>query len=382
MTEHEIIFKDILKKFSRFPIPEDESTFLDLCHYSGERFEEICSRILEFYFQPNNKHGFRDLWYRSLCQLISCEYDEAFEMTTRVEEFTYSAEEKQKRIDMILETPSRIIAIENKIWAGLYNHLNVYKEHVEKKYNQREKKLIVLTARPLWGHELKKVEDNRFDVVLYKDLFEKVRSLIGEYVSNGNQKYLVFMLDFMKTVENRANIMIQTDLDKFFEQYKDDIEKLINQYNKWRNNIFEQQKCKILELKEKLRSQDNRWWDYQGWDLGISFNDNTLYRIGIESNFNEINNDPLSEFHIRITTWKLQCWDPYEEDILKKYPEGEEFGRKKEIKGNRVNYHMPIIDRKTHDSDESYYGEILKHLNEYYQFLKGLAEKVIMDPIQ
>ncbi len=375
MTEQENIFKDILEKISRFPIPEDESTFLDLCHYSGERFEEICSRILEFYFQPNNKHGFRDLWYRSLCQLISCEYDEAFEMTTRVEEFTNSAEEKQKRIDMILETPSRIIAIENKIWAGLYNYLNVYKEHVEKKYNQREKILIVLTARPLWGHELKKAEDNRFGVVLYKDLFEKVRSLIGEYVSNGNQKYLVFMLDFMKTVENRANIMIQTDLDKFFDKYKDDIEKLINQYNKWRNNIFEQQKCKILELKEKLRSQDNRWWDYQGWDLGISFNDNTLYRIGIESNFNEIKNDPLGEFHIRFTTWKLQCWDPYEEDILKEYPEGEEFGRKKEIKGNRVNYHMPVIDRNTYDSDERYYGEILVRLNEYYQFLRKLAEK-------
>ena len=328
MSEQEI-YKEILNKFSRFPIPEYESTFLDLCHYSGERFEEICSRILEFYFQPNNKHSFGDLWYKSLCQLISCEYDEAFEMETRVEEFTYSAQEKQRRIDIILETPSRIIAIENKIWAGLYNHLNVYKEHVDKTYNQREKKLIVLTAHPLLGHELKKAEDNRFDVILYKDLFTKVKSLIGEYVSNGNQKHLVFMLDFMKTVENRANIMTQNSLDKFFTSNKDDIEKLIDQYNKWRNNIFEQQKSEISKLKGEIqwKTQNNLWWDYQGWDLGISFNDSTSYRIGIESNFNDINNDPLGEFHICITTWEKRCWDPYDKDILERYPEG-----KKEIK--------------------------------------------------
>ena len=101
MTEQEIIFKEILKKFSRFPIPEDESTFLDLCHYSGERFEEICSRILEFYFQPNNKHGFRNLWFKSLCQLIGYECDDAFEMKSRTEEYTYGAKEKNKRIDMV-----------------------------------------------------------------------------------------------------------------------------------------------------------------------------------------------------------------------------------------------------------------------------------------
>ena len=121
MTEQEIIFKDILKKFSRFPIPEDESTFLDLCHYSGERFEEICSRILEFYFQPNNKHGFRNLWFRSLCELLRCDWDDAFEMRTRTEEYTFGADDKNKKIDIVIETPFLIVAIENKIGASLYN---------------------------------------------------------------------------------------------------------------------------------------------------------------------------------------------------------------------------------------------------------------------
>lgn len=386
MSEQEK-YNDILKKFLRFPIPEDESTFLDLCHYSGERFEEICSRILEFYFQPNNKHGFGDLWFNSLCQLIGCECDDAFEMKTRTEEFTYSSQEKYKRIDIILETPSLIIAIENKIGAGLYNQLDVYKEHIEITYPSLKQKLVVLTAHTFSGQEIIKANQNGFVVIGYDKLFKMVKSMIGSYVSNCNQKYLVFMLDFMKTVENRANIMTQTELDRFFTNNKVDIEKLIEQFSIWKNRIIEQQKNAISNIYSKIKESDMTWWIYQGWDLGISFNDSTLYRIGIESNFHEINNNPIGEFRIYITTWNKQCWNPYEKDILERYPiiEGEGFFLDKGDKNssNRVYYHMPVIDRIMFDSDESYYGKILERLNEYYQFLKELAEKVvIMDATQ
>lgn len=373
MSGQEIIFKNILEKFKKFPIPEDESTFLELCHYSGERFEEICSRILEFYFQPNNKHGFRNLWFKSLCQLIGCDCDDAFEMETRTEENTYGAEENNKRIDIILETPSLIIAIENKIGAGLYNQLDVYREHIEKAYHKPKKQLVVLTAHVFSNQERNKANQNGFVVIGYDELFKTVRSMIGDYVSNGSQKYLVFMLDFMKTVENRANIMTQTDLDKFFVSYRADVEELIKQFNNWKRMHVDQQIKSILKIYNQISSPDSPWWIYQDLDLGTSFNDNTPYRIGIESNFNEINNDPLGEFHIRITTWKLQCWDPYEKDIFKRYPEG-----KKEIKGNRVNYYMPVIE----NSDERYFDTILEQLKKYHQSLKELAEKVVMDAVR
>ena len=156
MSEQEK-YNDILKKFSRFPIPEDESTFLDLCHYSGERFEEICSRILEFFFQPNNKHGFGDLWFKSLCQLIGCECDDAFEMKTRTEEYTYGAKEKNKRIDIVLQTPSLIVAIENKIGADLYNNLDIYSEHI-KSINGVE--LLVMAVKDKDINLLKSIADS------------------------------------------------------------------------------------------------------------------------------------------------------------------------------------------------------------------------------
>jgi len=367
MSEQET-YRDILNKFSKIPIPEDESTFLELCHYSGERFEEICSRILEFYFQPNNKHGFGDLWFKSLCQLIGCECGDAFEMETHTEEYTYNAEEKNKRIDIILETPSLIVAIENKIGADLYNDLGVYSEHIHKTYPSLEQKLVVLTARSLAAHEKIKANQNGFIVIGYNQLFVNVKSLIGEYVSRGDQKYLVFMLDFMKTVENRANIMIQTDLDKFFSTNKVVIENLIEQYNSWNNRLLEQQKEVIRDILAKIKNLTGAaWWVYQGWDLGISFNDGTPYRIGIESHFQEINNDPLSEFHILITTWNTKCWLPYESAILEKYP-----GYNLE-KGERVYYRMPVIERIQYDSNEQYFERISQCLDEYYHFMKDLT---------
>jgi hypothetical protein len=64
-------YSELLRKFAKLPKEEKEMTFLELCHYPGERFEEICSRILEFFFQPNNKHGFRDLWFKSLSRFTS-----------------------------------------------------------------------------------------------------------------------------------------------------------------------------------------------------------------------------------------------------------------------------------------------------------------------
>lgn len=387
MTEQEIIFKDILKKFSRFPIPEDESTFLDLCHYSGERFEEICSRILEFYFQPYNKHGFRNLWFRSLCELLRCDWDDAFEMRTRTEEYTFGADDKNKKIDIVIETPFLIVAIENKIGASLYNPIGVYKQHIERIYkDKRQQKLVVLTAHLLSGQEKTKANDHGFVVIQYERLFEKVKSLLGEYVARGDQKYLVFMLDFMQTVKNRVNMMEQTDLDRFFIRHRDDIEKLVRQYDDWKNRRFNQQKMIISELCGNIQSltNDTTWWVYQGWDLGIHFNNNTSYKIGIESNFVESDDNPLAEYHIYFTTWSMQCWFPYENAILEKYPVKDDYVLDKgELNSsNRVYYHMPVIKRTAFDNDENYFDKILECLNVYYQFLKGLAAKVIMDATQ
>ena len=71
---------------------EIHNTFLDLCHYKGERFEEICSRILAFYLDSNGKHKFNNLWLKALCKTIQRDIDIS-QITIRQEEYTCNSPE-------------------------------------------------------------------------------------------------------------------------------------------------------------------------------------------------------------------------------------------------------------------------------------------------
>ena len=371
-------YSELLRKFAKVPKNEREMTFLELCHYPGERFEEICSRILEFLFIPNNIHGFRDLWFKSLCLVLKVECDDAFEMKARTEEFTFGSEqEKGKKIDIILETPTLVIAIENKIGADLYNPLDIYKEHIDKTYTKLHKKCIVLTAHKLSNEEQKRATDNGFEIVLYKKLFEIVRGLLGKYVSSCNQKYLSFMLDFMMTVENRMNIMERTELNNFFFKNKEEIETMLKYYREWEKDLRNTQYDSLFQIKNRIIEKTNgQWWIYQDWDLGISFMDNSQYRIGIESEFKPTKDDPIGEFHIYITTWNIKCWAPYKDAVLSKYPIDDEHILDEGANNsyNRVYYHMPVIRRIDYKENE-YINEIVKCLEEYFLFLKQESEK-------
>jgi hypothetical protein len=368
-------YSELLRKFAELPKEEKEMTFLELCHYPGERFEEICSRILEFFFQPNNKHGFRDLWFKSLCKIIKIDCEDVFEMKTRTEEATSSSEkEKGKKIDIVLETPTLVIAIENKIGADLYNPLDIYKEHIDKGYSKLNKKCIVLTAHRLSNEEQKKANENGFVVVLYKKLFDNVRELLGKYVSSCNPNFLSFMLDFMMTVEKRMNFMDNTELNRFFFDKKEEIESMLNSFGDWQRKLRDEQSCELNKIKDVITKKTKwLWWIYQGWDLGVHFLDKTQYKIGIESEFEPTKDDPIGEFKIYITTWNIECWKWYKDSILKKYPncfldEGTINTK------NRVYYHMPVIKR-TDFRENDYINEIVKRLEEYFLFLKQESEK-------
>lgn len=373
-------YSELLGKFAKIPKEERETTFLELCHYPGERFEEICSRILEFYFQPNNKHGFRDLWFQSLCRIINVYCDDAYEMKTRTEEYTLNSEiEKGKKIDLILETPTLVVAIENKIGADLYNPLDVYKEHIEKGYTKLIKKCIVLTAHRLSNEEQKKANENGFVVVLYKKLFDTVRELLGKYVSSCNPNYLSYMLDFMMTVEKRMNFMDSTEMDRFFFKNREEIKEMLEYYNKWEKTLRNEQFKYLSQIKDIItKKTSGQWWIYQDWDLGVSFQDNTQYRIGIESEFKPTKDDPIGEFHIYITTWNFKCWQHYKDAVLNRYPKDENHildeGDYNPFK--RVFYHMPII-RKTAYKEDGYTQEIVKCLEEFFLFLKEESDKFL-----
>ncbi len=75
----------------------------------------------------------------------------------------------------------------------------------------------------------------------------------------------------------------------------------------------------ISSLKEKMNVlTGGNWWIWQGWNLGVTFNEES-HRIGIEAHFEEVGGNPVASFHACITTWNKTDWSPYKESVLKEF---------------------------------------------------------------
>ena len=275
-------FQAIVRDFSKIPRINTEPTWLEICRYPYSRFEEICSRILAFYFNPNGEHGMVGLWVSALLDAIGKLdwYDYRHDIKVNTEEYADG-----KRIDITVVSDDYVIAIENKITADLYNPLNVYKDYIGKKYSGKKQALVVLSLKPILDKRL--MADNDFQRISYRDIFEKVNNRIGNYIADANQKYLTYMVDFMKTIDNMNNTNSQIEKE-FFAKNRADIEELIQRYQQYKAGILSVQIDNISSLRERMNAlTGGSWWAWQGWDLGVTFNENS-HKIGIESHFEEV----------------------------------------------------------------------------------------------
>lgn len=379
MAEEETIeqWQKLLNEFSRHQI-EVEETFMDLCHYKGERFEEICSRILAFYLNPNEKHRFRDLWFKALCKTIQCDIDIS-QIEIKQEEYTTNSDEN-RRIDLVLKTPTSVIAIENKINAKLYNKLEKYRDHINNTYNyitEKNRLFYVLTAHKLSDKDEKKATKNNYIVINYNDLFENVKSSLDEYASKGDKKYQYCMLDFMQTVNNRGKEMELNDFEeKFFaENHKKLLDVMFKRYKLFKQDVSK----KIDELRKKLLN-DN-WKQDPYWNLYVFFQNNTPNQIGIVSNFEFGDDTPYGRFCIYIKTNNKECWNKYNDKIVKQYPDYIRLDKGEGNKDKHVYFHLKPIELKDFglkdfDDNTDYKAAIIKQLKECYDFLKEITDNI------
>ena len=306
-------FKSLISDFLKIPHHNTEPTFLEICKYPQSRFEEVCSRILAFYLNPKAEHGMYDLWIFALLETVdkSDWYDYRHNIKINTEEYAYG-----KRIDITIVSEDYVIAIENKITAALYNPLNIYKKYISKTYPKKKQLLLVLSLKPIPDKHLMTAND--FQRCSYQDLFNKIHSHIGNYMFDANQKYLTYLVDFMKTIKNMNNPNSQLE-KKFFSDNKTAIDELIKRYNQYKAVILQEQIDKIAALKETMKNlTGGKWWAWQGWDLGVTFNEKSN-RIGIEAHFEENEGNPVAVFHACITTWSKTEWLPYNEIVLNEF---------------------------------------------------------------
>ena len=349
----------LLRKFESLPKFEYEPTYLDICHYSGRRFEEICSRILSFYFQPKNEHGFNTLLIETLFELIDFEYKNIDrDITINLEE---NAE--GKRLDILLKNKDWVIGIENKIGANVYNPLNQYKKRIEE-YGKNNNFKILLTLHEIVSkEELKNINRNGFNKVLYTTFFDSLKNKLGQYISGNNMKYVMFLYDFIQTLENmKGDNIMNKELDVFFHDNSERLDELIKLYKNFKDRQNQKKIDKLFEIREKIieATNDNKWKIYDYLDLWFSKNE---HDIGIESWFIEEDNNPLAIFEIVLTSWTKKAWKQYGEQLKKLYPEAEY-----KLKGNRSFLYVYKINDQNDD-------EIIGKLVECYKHIINLKDQ-------
>lgn len=323
-------------------------TLLELCSYPSHRFEEICSRILCFFFNWNAEHGFRDLWLKSVFECFLNE-NESVDTYGNVNIWTEEKTVEGKRIDIVAEAEDWVLAIENKISADLYNPLDLYKNHIENKYQQKKRRyLMVLSLRNSeFDH---RIRENGFGYVSYKELLRRVKTNMGTYLVGVNQYYLNLMIDFIKTLENKMATDLTDDQKRFFSDNKDQLESLVKDFQRFQQELLSERERSINKIKATLDQTPNtvigEWWIYNGMDLGHHYIGKNV--LGIESWYC---GSGLKDYEIVITTWNRIYWDQYKEVVVSTFKEkfGEDVWKEDLTSNPKRSYYRHMLNEPDED---------------------------------
>ena len=189
-------FKKLLNNFSKIErLNKRYRSFLDITGYAHH--ENLISNVFKFLLQPNEEHGFKDLYLKSLLNCLNLDIDyKNIEVNNIFREFSTS---KNKRIDLVIETRDLVIGIENKVYADLYNDLPNYEAYLKECFDNKKCILIVLSLSKIVRSKLR-----GYNNITYNQIITKVNREKSKYINQENL-YTKQIEDFNSTIENMAN---------------------------------------------------------------------------------------------------------------------------------------------------------------------------------
>jgi hypothetical protein len=175
--------------------------------------ETINSRVLAYFLDPDEDHGFGTLFFDSMLKLLidikgkdwsSKDYSGEFDVST--EDTTYYSEDEdqqQKRIDITIQGENWCIIIENKLYYFLENPLKAYWQHAKKHNNHVEG--VVLSLKRLPEDEC--TEDSiRFTNITHKEWLDCIqKDLILADIENDTD--IIYLREYIKTIETHYQHM-------------------------------------------------------------------------------------------------------------------------------------------------------------------------------
>ncbi len=248
LCEHRCI--NFAERYRSLPDTQKSESIFDIAGYP--HYENVCSNILAFYLNPNNEHGLGNLLFSSLINLAGGNESQQDNFQINREVST----NKGGRLDIVIETDNQIIGIENKIFHHLHNDLNDYSNSIDDwaKPNQLSSVKIILGVR-------REQESCGFVSITYEEFWAKIRERLGSYVNTSSQKWVLYLIDFMSTIDklNGENMELDKN-DQFFIENEERVNALLNARNKFVSKLV----TKVRELSDIIPkpAQCERQWIY------------------------------------------------------------------------------------------------------------------------
>jgi PD-(D/E)XK nuclease superfamily len=264
-----------------------EPTFMEISGYP--HYENVCTNILSFFFDTSEVHNMKDLLLRALFKVMGLDVTDLIVNEVVREQVT----SENKRIDLVILTDEFVIGIENKIFAGLYNDLDIYSNYLKTIQNDRKLYKIVLSLNRITN------ASNEFINITYSELFNAIDDLMSFYWKEIDNKYFLFLKDFIKTINNLKgdNDMDNSQVLNYISTNLEDIEAFMKFTNDLKKNI----KTKVETLSQVVNYKDKsckQWFYTRNEDLGYDL----VHDISVEDSIVAI------DTWYKPNIWKLSIW--------------------------------------------------------------------------
>lgn len=231
-------------------------TFLGIA--KQPHYENVWSNIYAFYFDVNEVHQLKDLFIKSLLELIPTSFlvkgGVVLESFTNFTIMTEYGTKNQKRIDLLLQNEEQAIIIENKVYHTLNNDLDEYYNEIK----VGSKVGIVLSLHPVSD-----IKHPHFINITHAQFLERVLFNLGGYVVEASDKYLVFLKDFYQNINNLSHPVMEKNAIQFYYKNQQEINELVKFKYKLREHIVNQivNACHQLDGVSKLEPRANTFND-------------------------------------------------------------------------------------------------------------------------
>tara|TARA_R110002051_G_scaffold218896_1_gene282744 strand:- start:4251 stop:5444 length:1194 start_codon:yes stop_codon:yes gene_type:complete len=244
---------EVARKLPNLP-KRKKKNFFDILGI--ERKETINSKMLAYFFNPEEEHGFGTLFFDCLLKIISEKlikpelesiYSVPFKVELEVATLSADKPENQlKRIDLLILGSNWSIIIENKLYHHLSNPLDIYYQHVKNEHINHK--------RNIFGVVLSLDEKNKTDCtqngttfynVTHQELINKVQQhLVLTDIENDLD--IFYLREYAKSINSHY-------INKMNEPISDSILATIIDQREAVNEIIEKREKSIEYIDQKIK---------------------------------------------------------------------------------------------------------------------------------